>query len=398
MRYLWLPLSLILFLFVLGILLWSKIHTYANSPSALIGIWDGFAEINPRIVEPGFIVFTEGGYDGQFFYFIAKSLFSDLDWDVIVDSYFFRLHRIGFTLLVGIPSAMIGFKFYPIIAIILPFLIFLISVYYFYKMLPDSKKWYCLFYLFSPFSMNSHLLLVADGVFTSVVVLLIYSIKNRSHWAISFLLLTFAIFTRELGIIVAFPLLLACYKEHNYRLTFLFFIPFVLFVSFWLWTRSHLPPHLGTNPLGFKDMVDLPLLGFYKSFFDLGTFHLSPKESVKILLFFQWLVLSLFLISKITKERFRLITELDKMQNEFILLFPIFASLGIILIAEEGYWRSFDNLSRMFTLILPLGVLYNAKKESVFLSLFRYTSLILFLFFIVRIVFITKSKGFYISP
>jgi hypothetical protein len=375
-----------------------KIHPYDNSLSALIGIWDGFAEINPAIVEPGFVVYKEGGYDGQFFYFLAKSLFSDLKWEVIVDSYFFRLHRIGFTLLIGAPAAILGFKYYPVLAIIIPFGIFISSCICLYSMLPEKKKWQTLFYIFSPFSLNSHLLLVADGVFTSLAVIVIFLVTRKSHWLMILLFLTLAIFTRELGVFLVIPLIAYHLMEKNFRYAIIFAIPFLLFFGFLLWTRSFSPSHLGTNPLGFKDMIDFPLFGFAKSFFDEGIFHLAPKESIKLLLFLQWIFLSVYLLSILIGERKNLISVMSRLKIRLMLLLPIAASLSVILFAEEGYWRSFDNLSRMFTVSMPLVILLNAEKKSSLLILFQYSSFILFLFLIVRIVFITKSKGFYLSP
>lgn len=379
-------------------LIWSKVHPYQNEFSSLIGLWEGFAEINPGIVDPGFVIFEDGGYDGQFFYFLAKSMFSDLDWGLIVDSYFFRLHRIGFTLFVGLPSSLLGFSHYPILALLLPMIIFLLSVVCLYDILPESKKWFYLFYLFSPYSMNSHLLLVADGFFTSLIVIIVYLLHKNANVVTVLCLLTFAIFTREIGVFLAVPLIIFYISKKNIRLTLAYSLPVIFFLGFLLWTRSFSPAHLGTNPLGFGDMIDYPLFGFFKSFFDGGNFHISAKESVKILLFLQWIVLFIYAFKLFfTEIRSRLKSD-PLSQNLLLYLIPILASLGVIFIAEEGYWRSFDNLSRMFTLCLPLSLLLSAKKDSTYLIFFRYSSFALFLFLILRIVFITKTKGYYISP
>ncbi len=398
MRYLWIALYLLIFTLLICILVGAKVHPYQNEFSSLIGLWEGFAEINPGIVEPGFVIYKEGGYDGQFFYFLAKSMFSDLDWELIVDSYFFRLHRIGFTFFVGFPAALLGFTHYPIIAFLLPMAIFLLSVTCLYDLLPESKKWLSLFYLFSPYSLNSHLLLVADGFFTSLIVIVIFLIHRKSNAAAILFLLTFAIFTREIGIFLAVPIIIFYISNKNPRLTLAYSLPALFFLGFLIWTRSVSPAHLGTNPLGFGDMIDYPLFGFFKSFFDGGIFHLSLKESVKILLFLQWIALSIFSVRFFYSESRNQIIGTHLSQSILLYLLPILASLGIIFIAEEGYWRSFDNLSRMFTLSLPLAILLGAKKDSLYLIFFRYSSFALFIFLIFRIVFITKAKGYYLSP
>ncbi len=398
MKYSWFLPSLVIFVLLCLFLIWSKIHPYQDSLSALIGIWEGFAEINPGIVDPGFVIFKNGGYDGQFFYFLAKSLFSDLNWDLIVDSYFFRLHRIGFTLLIGIPSALFGFEYYPFVATSIPFAIFLFSVYILYSLLPNEQKWLSLFYLFSPYSLNSHLLLVADGFFTSLILIIIYFFKKKSNPILILVLVTIAIFTRELGVFLALAICLHYFSEKKYKLTIAYCIPILFFSIFLFWTRTFSPTHLGTNPLGFGDMIDYPLFGFIKSFFDNGEFHLSPKESMKILFFVQWVALVLYILFFLWNKSFQTKRDFLHEKNKLILFLPILASLGIIFIAEEGYWRSFDNLSRMFTLSLPLVILLQAEKKSKYLSFFLYSSFFLFLFLIIRITIITQTKVYYISP
>ncbi len=398
MRVFWFPILLFCFcLLFLSLVLW-KIHPYQNATSSLIGIWEGFAEINPNIAEPGDVIYKDGGYDGQFFYYLAKSMFADLEWDVIVDSYYFRLHRIGFTLLVGLPASIIGFSNYATIGLSISLFLFLTSVLCLYQLLPKEHRYLTVFYLFSPYSLNSHLLLVADGVFTSLFIITIFLLEKQYHLIVILLVATLTVFTRELGIILLIPIVISNFSLKDYKFAVLYSFPILLFISFLIWTRSSIPNHLGTNPLGFGDMIDYPLFGFVKSFFDNGIFHLSPKESTKLLLFLQASLLIAFFSNSFLNKSISIKDIFSNSKNTGILLLPILASLSILLIAEQGYWRSFDNLSRMFTLSVPLVILLKSRVNSKLLDYFLYLSLILFFFLVLRILFITQIKDFYISP
>ncbi|WP_246051964.1 glycosyltransferase family 39 protein [Leptospira idonii] len=394
------PISILIFLILEGLLIFAKISPYENKISSLIGIWEGFAEINPYLVDPGFVVFRSGGYDGQFFYFLAKSMFTDTNWDLILDSYFFRLHRIGMSFFLGILSHLFGFVNYPFIAILTLTFLFLFSVWALYRLLPEDKKILSLFYLFSPFTMNSNLLLVADGLFTSFLVIGIYfHFRKKPSYLISAFFLLLAVFTRELGAIALISLAAYHITNKNYRLSLYFLFPLAAFLCFLAWTRTISPNHLGTNPLGFTDMVDLPLFGFVKSFYDEGVFHLSGKEAVKLILFLQFFAVSLY-CTHLTYKKVRNSSSLVSLikDQEWILILPILASLGVILFAEQGYWRSFDNLSRMFTMILPLFLLLHSLKQNLFSRFFLGSGILLFLFLILRITWITSGKEYYLSP
>lgn len=401
MKRFWFPISFLIFLILEILLIWIKTRPYGHySLSSLVGIWDGFAEINPNAVDSGFVVFRSGGYDGQFFYLVAKSLFTDLDWDLIVDSYFFRLHRIGFSFFVGSLSSLFGFEYYPMIALFILNAAFLASYYALHSFLPDDKKIYSILYLFSPYSLNSNLLLVADGFFVSLAILGIFfyyrSDKIYPYGILSVLFFTFAIFTRELGIFLLLPIIFQTVLNKNRKQTFIFLLPLFGFIFFLVWTWGISPNHLGTNPLGFRDMTDYPLFGFIKSFYDDGKFHLSGKESIKLLLFAQYILLSVYSLRKILN----LFTNPKSLMStrDLLFIFPILASLGIITIAEEGYWRSFDNLSRMFTLPLPLLIYLHTRNPNRVSRIFLGSSLLLFIFLILRIVLLTQGKDYYLSP
>ncbi|MCW7470912.1 AZOBR_p60025 family cell surface glycopolymer formation protein [Leptospira kanakyensis] len=385
LRQLW----VLIFLFVLGVggLVYFKTAPYGHSLSALIGIWEGFYEINPNLVDSHFVIYKSGGYDGQFFYFLAKDLFDSGDWGLIVDSYHFRFHRIGLSLFTGFFSHFLGFSYYPAITLSFLFLVFFLSVFCLYSLLPEKSKWFVIFYLFSPFSLNANLLLVADSLFVSFGIIAFYFFKNKKDYlAVFFFLLM--VLTRELGVLFLLPIVLKKLTEKKWDAMVLYSIPGIAFLCLVGYGWIQPPNHLGTNPLGFRDMTDLPLLGFFKSFQDGNSIQFKLKEFPKIFFFISFLILSIVCIQSLKKS----------FATDINLLIPIFGSLFVILIAEEGYWRSFDNLSRMFTLILPFSLLLEGVLKKPLLRFFLGISITLFVFLIIRIVWITPTKEFFFTP
>lgn len=377
-----------MFFFALGVggLTYFKITPYDHSLSALIGIWEGFYEINPDLVDPNFVIYKSGGYDGQFFYFLAKDLFASGDWGLIVDSYHFRFHRIGLSLFAGVISKLIGFSYYPEITLCFLFILFFLSVFCLYSLLPEKNKWMIVFYLFSPFSLNSNLLLVADSLFVSFGIIAFYFYQNKKDLLAVFFFFLMVI-TRELGVLFLAPILLKNLKDKEWRNVFLYSFPAFAFICLVGYGLLYPPNHLGTNPLGFRDMTDLPLFGFFKSFKEGDSFQFKLKELPKILFFVSFVALTITSIQSLKKS----------FSTDIYLLVPIFGSLFVILIAEQGYWRSFDNLSRMFTLILPFSLLLEKAREKLFLRLFLGISITLFVFLIVRILWITQTKEFFLN-
>ncbi|MDF3820325.1 hypothetical protein P3G55_10460 [Leptospira sp. 96542] len=379
-------LFVVIYLIFFGFLCYEKTKPYEHSLSSLIGIWEGFYEINPDKTETGFVVYKSGGYDGQFFYFIAKDLFAEDKWELIVDSFYFRLHRIGLSILTGLVSSVLGFDHYPIVCLTICNLVFLSSFFCLVDLLPNQFKYLSILYLFSPFSLNANLLLVADSLFVSFGIIGYYFFKKNNHLS-SALLFFLMIFTRELGILFLIPITILKLHERSYKIAFFYFLPILLFLVFLGYGFILSPNHLGTNPLGFRDMTDYPLFGFFKSFFESGNFHFSIKEFPKIIFLLSFILVSLGICFGIKTY----------LRSSPILILPILGSLGVILIAEEGYWRSFDNLSRMFTLVLPITILlFSETKSLIFKMFFTFTVFLIFFIFI-RTVWITPSREFFLA-
>lgn len=384
LRQLWI--TLLFFLLGVSGIIYIKTAPYNHSLSSLIGIWEGFYEINPGLVDSHFVIYKSGGYDGQFFYLLAKDLFHEHNWSLIVDSFYFRYHRIGLSFVTGVLSYTIGSEHYPIITLIVLLGTFAASVHCIFPLLPKESKWLTMFYLLSPYSLNSNLLLVADSFFVSLAIISYYFYAQKRFF-FSFLFFLFTVFTRELGVLFLAPIVLQAFLKKDWKQVFLFSLPGVLFVSFLFYGWLHTPNHLGTNPLSFKDMTDGPFFGFVKSFFDDDKFQFKLKEFPKLL----------FLVSFLSTLAICFTAIRNSFDQNINLIIPIVGSLLVIAIAEQGYWRSFDNLSRMFTLILPFTLLLKDVTKKLSFKIFLGTSLLLFVFLLIRILFITPSKEYFLA-
>ena len=371
-----------LYLLLITFLVVTKIHSYQWNLWALAGIWQGFADLNPGYIEKNTLLFQDGGYDGQFFYLNARYLFSDVQILPKVDSFYFRFHRIGFSVFGGLFSSLFGFSHYALVSLLLLVALAVLAYALLNNIIKSSLVMAVV--LFNPFVINSTLLLVSDSLFVSLLAISFYffhrsgairfdqtasdTINNRLFLA-ALAFLALAIFTRETGILFAGAFFLYLVWQKKIRHALLLVIPVILFLGFVLVLRNIQLDFKGTSPLGFTDMIDWPLFGFVKSL-DLQSFR--PKALVVLPVFGFYLLLLLNLWNMQDRE-------------SFILLLPLLAMVAIATIAEQGYWRSFDNITRMFApAVLWVAVLKNRQNYRDF-GLMYYTLFFLFLL-IVRIV------------
>ncbi|MCC5813468.1 MAG: hypothetical protein JJT78_01820 [Leptospira sp.] len=402
------------FIIFLGILVVLKIRFYDGNLSALIGIWQGFHELNPGYIPAGFVVFQEGGYDGQFFFLLSRYIFESENLPFpILDSFYFRFHRLGLSLLTGYPLSTIGFEYYAGFTLALLTIIHIISFHMMHSALPDKKKYLSLFYLFNPYSILGILLLVSDpllislGLISSLIIFPIdkLNFKTSGLLILAMLLFSLSLLVRETSLFLIAPIMIfsLAYKQY-FKIPFLL-PPLAIYLGFLIFTQGWKVPNPGTLPLRFLDMIDYPLFGFLKSWeFSELTSNVSMavamkqilRESVKFLLFFIYLSLCMNIINIYSqwKKHHNINREVLGLT---VLMIPVLATLGVITIAEQGYWRSFDNLARMFTITTPIIIIAKAKWEGYRDYGFLYLSVALTVFLLIRVGFITKAMGFFIA-
>lgn len=392
------------YVLLVACLIFFKIKPYDFNISSIIGIWKGFAELNPTLVNKGFIIYNDGGYDGQFFYFISKSIFnSGFENLPILDSFHLRFSRIGLSLLSGTITNLFSFSYYPHITVLLLFFFHIYSFVILKKMLHANNKYLSYFYLFSPFSLNSNLLVVADSLFVSFLIFCIYLMKNKgillfqiasndtdntkknfvSAIVLSFLLF-FTCLIRESGIVLLGTFFLICIFDKKIKNSYPIILAGLSYVIIIFFFKYFVPAHLGTNPLGFLDLIDYPLAGFYKSiqiktFSDLKNLF---RELAKfpIFIFFVILILNLKNIKKF---------------RDIVIYIPIFFTIFTAGVGEVGYWLSFDNISRMFTLSLVWIIFLKDSTEGYKDYYALLISFLILILLIIRIVYIKLPMSYY---
>ncbi|HMW03828.1 MAG TPA: hypothetical protein PK079_03540 [Leptospiraceae bacterium] len=388
------------YLLLVSLLTYIKITPYDLNLSSLIGLWQGFANLNSHLIDNNFIVFYDGGYDGQFFYLISKQLFMNgLENLPILDSFFIRFNRLGLSLLAGTFSYVIGFQYYAIITLLVLHFIHLMAFILIRKILSNENKYLSLYFLFSPFALNSNLLLVSDSLLASFIVFSIYALdkytiiqvsqstKKELSWSSLFLLLFILIFLcliKESGIVILFSLLFVSLIENGTRNIFPILFSIILYLLIINLLKISINPNPGTNPLSFLQLIDFPLFGFFKSI----QFHPSMdikslfREMAKFPVFIFFILLTLNLLN-------------IKTPRKLFLSIPILFVLFTSGIGEVGYWLSFDNISRMFTISIPWIILLK-EDDSAHNDYYALAfSIILLLLLIIRIVYIKTPMRYY---
>jgi hypothetical protein len=134
---------------------------------------------------------------------------------------------------------------------------------------------------------------------------------------------------------------------------------------------------LGTNPLTIIQLTDIPVFGFFKSFFNLefNSFKIIMKEFLKIVIFLMTISLCLMLFNFKKKVGFFYI--------------PIFFSVLTIALAEVGYWLNFDNISRMLTAIIAWIILLKNENKA-FKDYYFFHGVYVILFFMFLKYFFSK--------
>ncbi|MBP7280188.1 MAG: hypothetical protein KBA66_01330 [Leptospiraceae bacterium] len=425
------------YLLLLAALVFFKVKIYNYNLSAMIGIWKGFAILNSDLMETGFVIYDEGGYDGQFFFFLAKSLFTfNFEKFPILDSFNLRFNRIGLPLLSGVFCKFLGFNHYSLITLCILSFSHIYSFLILNKMLAQKNKYLAYFHLFSPITLNANLLLVSDSLFVSFSIFCVYFIKHlgvniftessmdykkknisyilfdksnfpfsenfgipkrqkhssvKSEWVFSFgvwyilffFMLLFMSFIRETGLILLATFFLICIYDKKIKVAIPVFLSILSYITITQIFKYSIDFHPGTNPLSFIDLIDYPLFGFYKSiqlnaFTDIRSL-LRELAKFPIFIFYVVLILNLKNINTI---------------RDLIVYMPLFFILLVMGVGEEGYWLSFDNISRMLSLSIPWIILLKNKNDAHNDYYSMYVSIFILILLIIRLVYIKSPMKF----
>lgn len=363
---------------------------YDFNPSALARFGNYYIEQNQTITPAGAIRLlgdeTHGGngYDGQIFYYYARTLFVPGGWPAgFNDAY--RAPRVGYPLLAA-PFVVFG-SWGVLFGLILSQLALLaLGLLLLLRMLPADRKYLALFYIVSPFSLQSFLLLVSDSVVAALLVIGYYFYRRTlgtanarttpdaatppvpnagaqdgaspKDFALAWLCFALAVLTKESSLFLLFPLgLLALWRRRWPAAAIM--VAVLLPMAAW---QLYLRAAHGMIPAGVLSIFLSPLDGVIglagHTFELLGEFLAAPggatalalvKHSVKVLLF---LLIPAALLAVFSGDR------------KALLPFRLGAlfTLASVLIADWYYfWSVYENVSRMLTVLVPILIFLKAE-------------------------------------
>jgi len=360
--------AICVFLVLTALILVVRSAPYEYELSSLIGMQQEFFDLNPASAFEGLVVYRDSGYDGQFFYLIARFLFDPDMPEPVMDTYRMRMGRIGMSLLAGLFTAPFGWQHYAIVTIVLLNGVFMLSFLALREMLTDRFRYLSLVYLFSPFSINSTLLLVSDSLMVSVALIGLYALFRsgfrftdeavtdrtdlRSYWTwLALGLFCFLVLVRDTGLFFLAPLGLVFLYRRDFAGMAIIALPVLVYGTLTLIVKA-LETHPGTNPIYYGARLTLPMQGFVDSLIFSG--DMNPKTLARETSKFLNLAYVLLLLYNLRNIR-SLFTG--------ILSVPILLAVVLSVVAVKEYWETFDNVSRMFALSLPYIALLKSGRH-----------------------------------
>lgn len=366
--------------------LWKK---YNYNPTSMINFGMEFAIQNKEKMPDGAVVIMGSkddlgaGYDGQIFYFYSRTISElNMNWPKGFDESY-RAPRIGYPLLVGI----IGFlgktaSVYGMYFVNLS--LFLLSYILLRRILDEDKKIFSLFYLLSPFSLGSYAVLVSDSVMVSLVIIAYYFYLEEEN--LYFVLVaSLAILCKEPALFLFFPLGVKAILEKRVPKAILIVSVLAIPIMWHLYLKVTFPNWRATR---LTDFI-LPLEGiitYSKSIIaSVGT-TTDYKELARLLSRFPLLVL-------LVTGTAILFTGNIKRGIEF--------RLGIALVffmvstaSFYHFWSVYENVSRMFTLSIPLFILLKNEEEDTKTGSYFFLTFIILILFLVKVIAIQKAQGY----
>lgn len=384
------------YLIISTTLLLIHIAPYNYQVSSLIAFDTQFYEANSKInPKASFkdIVVLDSGYDGQFFYLIARKIFDPTFTNIRLDTYSMRMGRIGMSLIVGLPSLLIGWNHYALISFILLQVLHIFSFLALRSILTDENKYLSLIYLFSAFSLNSNLLLVSDSLMVSIAVISYYFLEKAkfrlnsekldttniaSPWfLIAFLCMCILVTIRETALFALAPIGLLFLFRRSIIGIVLMLLPALLFIGWHVIVKLYLEDHPGLNPEPYSTKYNWPLLGFFQSLnFQFDSVKAIGREASKYLNV-AYLFLLLFSLKVIRST------------VECILFSPIILIILLSLVATSEYWQTFANISRMFTLSVPIIIILADRIQKANFTYLFLLNIIFTILLWIRIVWLT---------
>lgn len=361
---------------------WKK---YEWNPSSMVNFGKEFANQNKDLTPNQAILFLgeEGdlgaGYDGQIFYYFSVPLSNfSMEWPKGFDESY-RAPRIGYPFLIGLFGlvgkgfAVFGMYFWNVTLIF-------VSYFCLRSLLSIQSKRYSIFYLLSPFALGSYYVLVSDSVMVSLLIIAYFLFQNGKYFFFV-LLSSLAILTKEPALFFLFPLGLKSLTEKNFKKSFA--VAFTLLIPvLWHLYLSHKFPNWRATRL--TDFI-LPFEGmitYSETIWRTWNETASFKELARLFSRFPLLILFFMGI-------FLNLTGNIKRGWEFRLAILLI----MFMVGTAGYyhfWSVYENVSRMFTLSIPMIILLKDSDRLVRVGEYFFLVFIILLLFILKAVIISK--------
>lgn len=385
-----LPIAFLVFILLYSITSFGIWRKYNSNPSSQVGFGSEFVNANLERTPKGVIVIKGeeenlgAGYDGQIFYFISK-MFQEgnLDWPNGFDKSY-RAPRVGYPILASLFhfgngwGIIFGMYFWNLF-------LFFASFIFLRKLLSPSIQSLSWVYLLSPFTLGSYSVLVSDGVMVSLTILGYYALKKENH-LLSFFLFALAILSKEQAILFLFPLGLFYFLRAEYRKSAPILFAAILAIAWRIYLQLTIPDW---NAAKLTEFI-LPFEGIYKYLksltFDLSSIGSLARELSRVPL------LVLLCCGAWILGRGNLAAG-----KEF--RFAFFLTLLVVITASYyHFWSVYENVSRMFTISIPILLLWENEDDSIPTGFYYLVCLGLSPLFLFKVFFVTKPLAFFVFP
>lgn len=382
------PIShIVIFLLVYSIstlLIWNR---YEFNPTSMINFGIGFAQKNKEEVPSKAIVHNgnSDGYDGQIFYYYSRTISNlNTNWPVGFDESY-RAPRIGFPLMISI-FGFLG-KYGTVFGMyFINLFLFLLSFYALRSLLSEHFKGLSILYLLSPFSLGSYSVLVSDSVMVSLVLISYYFYRNQ-RFGLFIPIASLAILTKEPALFFFFPLGLKTLIEKDFKKSAIIASILILPIFWHVYLKFTFPSWKATR---LTDFI-LPFEGIYtylKTLFIEVQSGGGVKELARSLSRFPLLLM--FLVGV-----YGIFTGLINRGYHY----RIGLALCFFMVGTAGYnhfWSVYENISRMFTISIPLFILLKNEDKECKTNLYFLLSIFIFGLFMIKLMFIMKVQQYMI--
>lgn len=331
--------------------------------------------VSPEYFQKGMVIFDDkGGYDGQFYYYVAMNPF--LEKGYFKNAY--RYQRILYPLLARYlafgKENLFQYTFYLVNLIALA-----AGMYFFILILRQYSlhpAW-SLFYGLSPASIMTVQYNLPSPVSMALIIAAVYFYTNRRIFLTTFLM-ALSFLTREDSIMVLLPLLIWDY-QCNKKSGRIFLLASCL-IPFFLW-QLFITTKLGDIPVATsKETIDfIPFAGIigYIKTIEFNSIKQFGRQISTIATFFYFIALSIIIMKKLLSVR-------------HLFYYIIAAYCILIVFTVPSQWDNYNGLLRMFYGIFPfLALSYCIEKD----RLIKHST-----YFIGILSFLTVIRILFISP